>query len=96
MDRNLSQGMSGTDVRTAQGYLNFHLGPPDLLIEDGIFGPVTREHTVAFQRRANLVTDGIIGPLTRAALLAPTSWGQPLRRSPGSAPDSPAAHRARR
>lgn len=61
MDRNLSQGMSGTDVRTAQGYLNFHLGPPDLLIEDGIFGPVTPEHTLAFQRCAHLVTDGIIG-----------------------------------
>jgi|GEM_PF-4891106 hypothetical protein len=72
MDRPLSQGISGPDVRTAQAYLNLHLESPGLkrLKEDGIFGPATRARAVEFQRDANLKPDGIIGPKTRAALLA--------------------------
>jgi hypothetical protein len=72
MDRTLSQGTSGADVRTAQAYLNYHLATPgaDSLVEDGIFGPATRAKTIEFQKRANLKQDGIIGPATRSALLA--------------------------
>jgi hypothetical protein len=72
MDRNLSQGISGPDVRTAQAYLNLHLESPGLkrLKEDGVFGPATRARTLEFQSDSNLRADGIIGPKTRAALLA--------------------------
>jgi len=71
MDRILSQGVSGVDVRTAQAYLNFHLAPVGFPVTtDGIFGPETRARTIEFQRRANLQQDGIIGPATKAALLS--------------------------
>src|SRR5580658_7847391 len=72
MDRSLSQGTSGPDVRTAQAYLNLHTATPGIaqLKQDGVFGPVTRARTIEFQRRAGLVADGVIGPKTRAALLA--------------------------
>ncbi len=38
---------------------------------DGIFGPLTRAATIAFQQTHALVPDGIIGPLTWGALLSP-------------------------
>lgn len=63
MDRTLREGMTGTDVRTAQAFLNYHIGPQSLLPikEDGVFGGATRARTMEFQRRANLTVDGIIG-----------------------------------
>jgi Putative peptidoglycan binding domain len=72
MDRTLREGMTGTDVRTAQACLNYHIGPQILLPikEDGVFGGATRDRTMEFQRLAKLDVDGIIGPLTRASLLS--------------------------
>ncbi|MGA3234906.1 MAG: peptidoglycan-binding domain-containing protein [Bryobacteraceae bacterium] len=72
MDRTLSQGISGPDVRTAQAYLNLHTASPGVgqLKQDGVFGPVTKARTIEFQRRASLKADGVIGPKTRAALLS--------------------------
>ena len=40
------------------------------VIPDGIFGEITREAIVAYQREAGLVPDGIVGPATLAKLLA--------------------------
>ena len=65
-DRTLKQGMYGTDVANMQmrlkaaGYL---LGNAD-----GIFGPVTREAVIAFQKDHNLKQDGIVGKQTWAAI----------------------------
>ncbi|MCL2775216.1 MAG: peptidoglycan-binding protein, partial [Oscillospiraceae bacterium] len=61
---NISQGQTGNNVLTMQRYLNtigrFY---PDIprLTEDGIFGPMTRNAVVTFQRLYNLTADGIIG-----------------------------------
>src|SRR4051794_6170340 len=65
---NLRQGSVGPEVRTLQTELNEQTFPSPDLAEDSIFGPLTRNAVVAFQRQAGLVPDGIVGPLTRAAL----------------------------
>lgn len=60
--RLLQVGVTGEDVRgwqqwgTSQG---IDCGPID-----GIFGPLTRGGTVAFQTRASVAVDGIVGPET--------------------------------
>ena len=52
MARNLSYGMTGTDVAAVQRLLNYHLAPPRFapLVVDGIFGPLTRARVMEFQR----------------------------------------------
>ena len=66
--RYLAQGTRGDDVKalqmqlTAAGYG---------VIEDGIFGKLTHEALVTFQREHGLFPDGIVGPKTMAALTAP-------------------------
>jgi lysozyme len=40
------------------------------LPQDGIYGPETHAHVLAFQKAAGLVADGIVGPATIAALKA--------------------------
>jgi len=49
---------------TARGYLS----PSPI---DGIFGPLTQNAVMAFQRDQGLSVDGIVGPITWGALLAP-------------------------
>ncbi|WP_431304926.1 peptidoglycan-binding protein [Sediminicoccus sp. BL-A-41-H5] len=44
---------------------------------DGVFGPVTRDAVLAFQRREGLAADGIIGPETWARLTAQPALGRP-------------------
>jgi peptidoglycan hydrolase-like protein with peptidoglycan-binding domain len=63
-------GSRGEAVTEAQLLLNGHGAAPPLA-PDGIFGPLTRAATIAFQGSHGLVPDGIIGPLTWGALLAP-------------------------
>jgi len=70
---NLSQGSTGPEVRTLQTELNRQLFPRPNLTVDGIFGSLTRNAVVAFQRNAGLVPDGVVGPLTRAALGMPSA-----------------------
>ncbi len=67
----LSQGSTGPEVRTLQTELNRQAFPRPNLAVDGIFGPLTRNAVVAFQRQAGLTPDGIVGPQTRAALGMP-------------------------
>ena len=40
------------------------------LVDDGIFGHLTEEAVIAFQRENGLVADGIVGPATLTKLLA--------------------------
>jgi len=68
---NLTQGSIGPEVRTLQAALNQQLFPRPNLNLDGIFGNLTRNVVVAFQRQAGLSPDGIVGPRTRAALGMP-------------------------
>lgn len=56
----LKEGSRGEDVRQLQRMLH--------CIADGIFGPVTKEAVVEFQKSHGLAADGIVGPLTAAAL----------------------------
>lgn len=68
----LSEGSDGGDVMLMQRYLNFIFGErPDYtpLVEDGIFGPITREAVMKFQSEAGIGVDGIIGPITWNAIV---------------------------
>lgn len=59
-------GSTGPAVVTLQNRLlaaGFNPGPVD-----GVFGPLTHNAVLAFQRSRNLVQDGIVGPRTWAAL----------------------------
>lgn len=58
----LKKGSRGADVKKLQSYLN--------LIEDGIFGSITAEALLDFQREHNLVQDAVCGPKSWAALEA--------------------------
>lgn len=66
MNRILKKGSTGTDVMEIQsvlkklGYYNGDV--------DGIYGSLTENAVIEFQKDNNLVPDGIIGPLTYAAL----------------------------
>lgn len=55
------EGSRGEGVKAIQRALH--------LIPDGIFGKLTKEAVVAFQRENGLAADGIVGPATMAKLL---------------------------
>ena len=55
------QGDNNNAVRAAQTQLTKH---GHNLVADGIFGPLTRTATIAFQQLHNLTADGIIGNQT--------------------------------
>lgn len=59
---NYKKGDKGEMVKRIQQVLH--------LIPDGIFGELTQEAVIAFQRENNLLPDGIVGPATLAKLLA--------------------------
>ena len=60
-------GARGDNVRQIQRALNTirtnYPGIPQL-VEDGIFGPITRSAVIAFQQEFVLTADGIVGPVT--------------------------------
>lgn len=56
----IRKGSKGAEVKALQTKLN--------LVADGIFGPLTEEAVMAFQRANGLTPDGIVGPKTWAAL----------------------------
>ncbi|AHF10560.1 MULTISPECIES: peptidoglycan-binding protein [Dehalobacter] len=62
----LKVGSRGPEVATLQSILK-ELGY-DPGMDDGVFGPKTREAVIAFQRNYGLTQDGIAGPQTFTAL----------------------------
>ncbi len=73
--RNLSEGMTGEDIRALQHYLNTHgyvvaaSGAGSLNNESPYFGPATKAAVIKFQiAHAIAPAAGYVGPITRAAL----------------------------
>lgn len=66
--RDLSYGMSGSDVKMLQMALNHFLLPSPCLMVDGIFGYKTELAVVRFQSGCNLTADGIAGHQTWDAI----------------------------
>jgi peptidoglycan hydrolase-like protein with peptidoglycan-binding domain len=84
--RNLSEGMSGADVRGWQQQL---AKDGASVAADGIFGAKTKAATKAWQTARGLKADGIVGPKTRAAIgTAPRAVTAP---SSAPAPGKPPA-----
>jgi peptidoglycan hydrolase-like protein with peptidoglycan-binding domain len=71
MQRNLSQGDTGPDVRNLQIILNLQRASvrEPRIGEDGVFGPETDTRVRAFQDLCDLTVDGVVGPDTGAMLL---------------------------
>jgi hypothetical protein len=61
-------GSAGVAVQAAQAQLNLAFPQSTPLVLDGLFGPLTRERTLQFQRDRGLSADAIIGPMTWGAL----------------------------
>jgi hypothetical protein len=68
----LRVGARGSEVRALQRALG--------IIEDGAFGPATRDALIAFQEKNGLVADGVAGAKTWAALAARTKTPVPIQR----------------
>ena len=64
--RTLKKGDHGEDVRVLQRALH--------LADDGIFGKITEDAVLTFQRTHNLVADGIVGPKTWEAINAADNY----------------------
>lgn len=68
MPQTVRQGSSGPEVMVLQAQLNLFFKDKAPLVVDGLFGPLTRGRTVAFQQARGLSADGIVGPMTWGAL----------------------------
>lgn len=65
VERILRKGSRGEDVRLLQDHLvQANAG----IATDGIFGPITRQAAIAYQREAGLTADGVVGPKTWTSL----------------------------
>ena len=63
-------GSRGDDVKTLQNALN--------LVADGVFGKITHEVVVQYQKEHGLVADGVVGPKTWKVILE--KWPQKSKR----------------
>jgi hypothetical protein len=68
MERLISRGATGQDVRAVQDALNYHVRRGAPLTVDGKFGSLTDARTREFQKANGLKVDGIVGPNTRRVL----------------------------
>ena len=85
----VQEGSRGADVRIAQQFFNEAAHRRPGLSADGIYGPLTRDAVLSFQRKHALQADGVIGAATWAALTKPAS-----PRPATAAPDGGSAARA--
>ena len=80
----LQQGSTGTYVTKLQQFLN-KLGAD--LVEDGDFGPITKQAVIEFQKKYSLEVDGIVGNQTWTKLYELTKSKYPktmtVKKSPG-------------
>lgn len=80
----IQQGSTGTYVTKLQQFLN-KLGAN--LVEDGDFGPITKQAVIEFQKKYSLEVDGIVGNQTWTKLYELTKPEYPktmtVKKSPG-------------
>ncbi|MGC4154544.1 MAG: peptidoglycan-binding domain-containing protein [Propionicimonas sp.] len=86
--RMIRYGSSGADVSCAQQRLNLHGAAPPLAT-DGVFGPLTRQATLDYQRSHGLDVDAIVGPRTWASLDGPATIGGASGSSGGGGAGGP-------
>ncbi|HKX31855.1 MAG TPA: peptidoglycan-binding protein, partial [Blastocatellia bacterium] len=67
--RVLRQGSRGPEVQKLQRQLNARLTPSPKLAVDGVFGPVTHQTVLQYQRGVSIVADGTVGKQTWYYLL---------------------------
>lgn len=60
----LVQGSTGPCVKTLQNDLNTIKANPPYMSVDGIFGTITRDFVISYQRNNYLTADGIVGQAT--------------------------------
>jgi hypothetical protein len=65
----LRQGSRGTEVQKLQRLLNVRLSPSPNLLLDGIFGSLTHQAVLQYQKGILIKTDGIVGKQTLYHLL---------------------------
>jgi hypothetical protein len=65
----LRQGRRGPDVKNLQRLLNVRLTPSPQLAVDGIFGPITHQGVLQYQRGLAIRVDGVVGEKTWYHLL---------------------------
>ena len=65
--RTLSLGSTGEDVKDLQTVLNATVAYNSLVV-DGVFGNLTKEAVMAFQKQYGLTIDGIVGDQTWAVV----------------------------
>ncbi|MGD1698465.1 peptidoglycan-binding domain-containing protein [Dapis sp. BLCC M229] len=63
----ISLGSTGKDVKDLQKVLNATVADNSLVV-DGIFGNLTKEAVIAFQKYYGLTADGIVGSQTWAVV----------------------------
>lgn len=69
----LKRGSKGAEVKELQGLLH--------ILQDGVFGPITEEAVIEFQKANGLTPDGIVGDNTWAKLKQNNVTGNSLLKS---------------
>lgn len=60
--------MHGVTIEVTQAFLNSLDPDYPQLVQDGVYGPATRNRIVQFQQASGLRVDGVVGPVTATAL----------------------------
>lgn len=94
----LRQGNRGSEVQKLQRQLNVRLASSPNLAVDGIFGPITQQAVLQYQKGVSIAADGVVGKQTWYHLLkgnkatvfqAPVRTPQSSTSRIGAAPKSP-------
>lgn len=78
----LRVGSRGPEIRAVQERLNGRLTPSPRLATDGVYGGLTRQAALRFQRDNWLVEDGETGPCTKNALFGLETYAPILHAVP--------------